>query len=706
MSGNRFEWKGPGVPLGVDNVIQENTGTTASGTSHVVTLPSGTATGNTVMVFFSCSLQPTLAAFAVVKNQFELWAEVYSDVGAGETSWTFTSLSAQTTAWYAVELSNVDPVEPLDASSSGNASVGNGGTLSTGTTGLNAGLSTVQFAVFGGGAHTSSSWAGYTNGFTEVADVSATSVGNGLAVARNFRDGSTGTFESTATLTTSSGASATYSMMLVFRAADAPIVAPLNTFAGFDWGTHGGGAASGSISMFGGVSSPGGTWGTNYLIQAGSARNSAYGLRIVQSAAAGYVRLGNLGGAYSAAAGFNVRVVSASGTPVVAAVVSNAGSALAQVVYDSSTSKFGVQCGTTGTVSWASTTTALNTWVWIDLRFKCTTSTWHAEWRLETGAGVYTDQAGADLTGQSVAKFVYQLQLGYAAAQTMTADFDDALLSAYYVAYPLGPHECRLLTVDPAGTPAVSGTSTNFSVFTANGTLGAWNAVNARNAVDEVPVTISAAADGVTQTAAAASDYMEFPMATYTLGPTEYVAGVRMMAAIGSGTGAGAGDIAVRGWDGTTETALASVSQLTPGSPTAITSTVPLWRCAMWQSTNGWTQAELDAAALRAGFSADATPDMWIHVLYLEVAIGQTRTSPLFGDLASAEVDPTRLGVVSVTMTAPDSGDASLYYETNTSPTTVPVTAGSAVTQQINAADQPTTNYVAAYWPPEGVPDA
>lgn len=688
------------MPLGVDNVVQENTGTTASGTSHVVTLPSGTASGNTVMVFFGAGLQPTLAAFTAVKTSGTLTAEVYSEVTAGETSWTFTTVSPTTTTWYAVELSNIDAVEPLDASSTGTGSIGNGGTLSTGTTGLDAGLNTVAFAVFGGGSQASTSWAGYTNGFVEVADVGGASTVS-LAVARNFQNGATSTFESTATLTTSSGAAATYSMMLVFRAADSPIVAPLAHFVGFDQGTHGGGAASGSVSPFGGFSAPGGTWGTNYLIQAGSARNSAYGLRIVQSAAAGYVRLGTLGGVYSAAAGFNVRVVSATGTPVVAMLASNAGSALAQVVYDSSTSKFGVQCGTTGTVSWQSGTTALNTWVWIDLRFKCSTSTWHADWRIETGANTYTDQAGADLTGQSVAAFVYQLQLGYAVAQTMTADYDDVILSRFYTAYPLGPHEIRLLTVDPAGTPTISGTTTNFSTFASNGTLTAWNATTARGAVDEVPPNISSTADGVTQTAAAASDYMQFPMSTYTLGPTEYIAGVRMLAAIGSGTGSGAGDIAIRGYDGTTETALATVSQLTPGSPTAVSSTAPLWRCAMWQSTNGWSQAELDAAALRGGFSADATPDMWIYVLYLEVAIGKTTTQQMFGTAVSAEVDPTRLGVVSVTATAPASGDVSLYYETNTSPTTVPVTAGSTVTQQVNAEDQPTTNYVAAYFPAE-----
>jgi hypothetical protein len=690
------------MALSADNFVQENTGTTASGTSHVVTLPSGTTAGNTVMVFFNANIQPSLAEFAAVKVSGRLSAQVKSEVTAAESSWTFTTGGSVTTAWYAVELSNIDAVVPLDASASGSGSIGDGGTLSTGTTGLNAGLSTVAFAVFGGAHTVATSWAGYTNGFEEVADVAAGASG-GLAAARKFTEGTTGTFESTATLTTSASAT-TYSMMVVFRAADSPIVAPLAMLAGFEWGTHGGAAAAGSVSMFGGFSAPSGTWGTTYLIQAGSARNSAYGLQIVQSAAAGYVRVGNVTTS-SATCGFNTRVVSATGTPVVAALASNAGSIFAQVLYDSSTTKFGVRCGTTGTVSWESGTTPLNTWRWIDLRFKCTTATWHADWRIETGAGTYTDQAGADLTGQSPGLSFHQLQLGYATAQTMTADYDDVVLSTYYVAYPLGPHEVRLLTVDPAGTPTISGTTTNFSTFASNGTLTAWNATTARNAVDEVPVTISAAADGVTQTAAAASDYMEFPMATYTLGPTEFVNGVRMMAAIGSGTGSGAGDIAIRGYDGTTETALATVSQLTPGSPTAITSTVPLWRCAMWQSTNGWTQAELNAAALRAGFSADATPDMWIHALYLEAAIGKTKTVPALGEAGSSEMtveyDPTRAAMVSATLDTPADQGATMRWTDTGGSGSQAVGAASSYTKQFNAADSAGVSVVEVESDPE-----
>jgi hypothetical protein len=698
------------VPLSDANFMHENTGTDgAAGTTHPVSLVGGDSTtaGNTVVVFMkSPGSTPTLAGFTNVKVNGTLYVLVKSEVAAGESSWTFTTVGTLTASWYVVELSNIDLVEPMDASAIGTGSIGTGGTLSTGTTPLNAGLSTVAFAMFGAGQTVTATWDTYTNGFEEVSDTTSVPP---LAVARLFTEGSTGTFECTATLTTAGGAATSYAVMVVFRAADSPIVAPLDIFAGMEWGTHGGiTSTTGTTQMFGATTlTTGGTFGTTYQVLAAAARNSAYGLRIVQSAAAGFVRVGTLT-SQSGTFGFNVRVVSATGTVVVAAVVNSAGSVFAQLMYDSSATKFGVRCGSTGTVSWEAGTTALNTWRWIDKRFKSSSSTWHAEWRIETAADTYTDQAAADLTGQSILSF-HSLHLGGNVSQTMTADFDDVCLSKYYVAYPLGPHEVKLLTVDPAGTPTVSGTTANFNVFTANGTLAAWNATNARNAVDEVPPTISASADGVVQNAVAATEYMEFPMSSYALGPTEYIDGVRMLAPAWGGTGTGTGTLGIRGHDGTIETTLIAASvSYDAGSPTAISTTEPYWQCAMWQSVNGWTQAELDAAVLRVGYSTDATPDMGVHAVYLEIAVGKTRTQTLFGDLATVEIDPTRLGVVSMTADAPvmGTGDTTLEYEVSGTPTTVPIAEGTSDTEQTNAVDQATVNRITLYWPPEPDPIA
>ena len=690
------------MPLTADDFVHENTGTvTTPGTSCVVALAGADSTtaGNTLIVFLTALVGVTPPA-GFIQDKFlavNLYVFRKSEVAAAETSWTFTTSTNSSFAWYVVELSGVDPVEPLDASATSGAtfaSTSNGGTRSTGTAPLNAGLNTVVFGVFSAiqTAGSTESWSNYTNGFEEVADVSP----NGdsayqLAVARNFVNGTTGTFSTTATLATSSASASTAALLVAYRAADSPIVAPLAHLVGFEQGTHGGiNSHTGVTSLTGaGFAVTAGTWGTNYLVQSGSARNSNYGLRVVQAGAAAYVRAGNINFG-SASAGFDARVVSATGTVVVASLTALTGGFLGQLLYDTSTSKFGVRAGNTGTTSWQSGTTATNTWVWVDLRVKVNSTTWRVEWRIETGTDIYTDQTFAELTGQT-ATAVYMLEMGANAAQTMTADFDNAVVSSYWVAFPLGPHNVKLLTVDPAGTPTVSGTSTNFSVMTANGTLAAWNATNARNAVDEVPPTVSASADGVVQTAVAANDYIEFPMATYAPTATETIVGVRMLAAAWGGTGTGTGTLGFRGWDGATETDLVPAStSYDAGSPTAVSSTEPRWQCAMWQRVNGWIQSALDAAAVRVGFSTDATPDMGIDAVYLEVAVGPVRTARTMdaedGVFAvDKRYNPNSAAPVSWLVTTPANRGATFAYTLLGTPTSTYVNPGSSQVVVVSA---------------------
>jgi hypothetical protein len=686
--------------LSIDTV-HENSGTgSTTGTTIVVSLAGADSTtaGNTMLFFLTSGAAvttplPTGAVAASIVGG--IYTYRISEVAAGLTSWTFTIVNAGSTvgyAWHVREESGIDPVEPLEVSANTSfGGVANGGTRSTGTTALNAGLDTVEYAAFGAtqAAGSTESWSGYSGDFEEVA-AGASNVGGAiaLAVARKVTSGTTGQFSSTATLATSQGTTTAGALILVFRAADSPIVAPLAMFAGFEQGTHGGitanPGATGTDLMGLLIVLHGGTWGTNYLIQAGSARNSNYGLRIVQTGASAYVTLGRLSGrAFSF--GLDARVVSATGTVVVAHFQSKF-----QIVYDTSTTKFGVRAGTTGTVSWQSGTTALNAWAWIDLRVKISTSTWRVEWRIEE-SGVMVDQAAAELTGQSTtATSNAPMHLGINAVQTMTADYDNVCLSSYWVAYPLTPHQIRLLTVDPGGTPTVSGTSTNFSRFTANGTLAAINAATAALLVDEVPVTVSAAADGVCQTAVAASDYIEFPMAAPTLADDEIIVGVRMLAAMWDGTGTGTGTIGIRGWDGTTETILIDTSvSYDAGSPTAVSSTEPYWQTAMWPSPNGWTQAEVDALALRFGFSTDATPDMGVHVLYLEYATRKARTDTVIGEAGSvvleSNVNPNTAGVRSLVTTTPSDQGTTLNWTDAGGPHTQPVAAASTDTQTLDA---------------------
>lgn len=598
------------------NVIQENSNTT-TGTSHVVTLGSGTTAGNTVLIYaFPSGFSAVPSGFVTDAGGGGGLVGVYrkSDVAAAETSWTFSTASSIDISWYVKEVSNLD-TEPLDVTSVGsNGSLVNGSTLSTGTTAQNAGLSVMVDVIFGsGGTGGTRAWSGYTNGFTEVADVSGTN--NGIAVATKYQDGTTTTFESTATLASSAGMSGV-ARLVAYRAADAPLAAPLAYLTGYEWGTHGGMGQGGIANPHASTLLPSGTWGTTYLVQSSSARNSGYGLRIAVSATTCSVGTPTFSGAATMTFGFNVRVVSATGVAVVAQATISGGNL--RVVYDGSTNKFGLQWST-NTPEYQSGTTATNTWVWIDVRCRVNSTSFHADWRIETGTNTYTDQTSpADFS--ATATTVAQIFLGAAGSSTLTADYDDFVVSRYYAAYPLGPHEVRIMV--PATTGAsVVGTSTNFSKFTANGTLAAWGS-DAGALLDEVPPTVSASSDGVVQTAVATSDYMEFPMSNPSLASDEVLGGVRSVISTWGGTGTGTGTLWLAVSDGTTETVVDSgVTAYDGDSLTAVSATYPIWRNKFIPApTGGWTPTAGNALVARVGKSSDATPDMGVSAVYLEYA--------------------------------------------------------------------------------------
>lgn len=701
------------MTLSASNLIQENSfEDTATATSRSVSLPGATTDGNTVLVFIATNdigTEPVAPSDWFLDldhggGGYRVWR--LPNVTGGASSWTFTMSSATMIVWYAVEVSGLDS-NPLDISAEGTSNPASGGTATAVNAVTTGGVSTMAFAAMqtvettSGHTYTLSGW---TNGFTERVDTGGPTA-PGLAVAMATSSTAT-TYTTTATLTTTLSPTATVMwLMIAYREAGTAIVSPLYHAAGFEWGHHGGGGTltgTGGVNMWGINSTPTGTWGTSYLIQTGSARAtpSVYGLRMVASASVAQVPHGTpTYGTSTVTAGFNTRVVSGSGV-VIVAELSGSGT-VAQLVYDVSATKFGVRAGTTGTIQYQGGTTALNTWVWIDMRVQANCATWTVDWQIETGTNTYTAQTSATLSGQNT-NTVSVFRTGSTTSQTMTADFDDLVLSRYPATFPLGPHNVRVLKVDPSATPTISGTTANFNTFASNGTLTAWNATTARNAVDELPATISASADGVVQVTVAASDYIEFPMETYTLGAQEVISSVRMIAPMWCTSGGGAVTAGFRGWDGTTETVLIAIgSTFNPAQPTAYATGAPLWRTRMWALDGGWTQTKLDAAAIRFGFATDIAPGL--EALYLEVAVGKTRTIHAFGAIADVDEDPSKLGVVSVTVTAPNlgTGDTTLYYEEATVPTSVNVTAGNTTTEQINAALEGDVNYLAVYPPHE-----
>jgi hypothetical protein len=373
---------------------------------------------------------------------------------------------------------------------------------------------------------------------------------------------------------------------------------------------------------------------------------------------------------------------------------------LLQFIYDTSTSKLGVRWntggapGTPGTATFQSGTTATNTWVLVDISmFGAKTVNKNMRWALD---GV--EQTALSTLVTSIGTYVAGVYIGQWAGfptQTVTADFDDWRVSTNKRDFPLGNQKVVLLKVDPAGTVVLSGTATNFQTFAgATPTLTAWNATTARNATDEVPPGLGASADGVAQVAAATADYVEFPMETYTLAANEVILSVR---AIMSGWAAGASNLGLRGWDGTTETVLFTAAD--PGFNNS--ATAPGWVSKRWVITPRWTQAKLNAATLRVGFGNNAV-DVGVHAVYLEVVIGTVTQTTLTGDLAAQSLDASgNNAMVSATVSAPVGYPTDLYYEVNGTPTTVNVPEGTTVTQVMDAPDATAINYVAVYPGPE-----
>jgi hypothetical protein len=487
--------------------------------------------------------------------------------------------------------------------------------LPVGPTGTLGYTGTLQLAVFTSVSATS--WSGYTNSFAELHDAGAVNAPS-HAVASRYSESTVGASLSAVQTVDDHQC---MGAVVVYQVADATFAESLVFQDGFERGTpYGMSNTTNPTASTRAASAVSGTPGTEILV--GSAYSagpwSTAGLRIVNSGLVKYVRWDSniLGVQRDLVWAFHCRVVSSTGL-VYLAEVDPSGNAI-RLLYDTATSKLGVRwLGQTAV--WQDGTTAPGTWVWIDWQIGHFGSSYRSmRWSIDGVA-----QPNPPNLPNRVPESVPSINLGAGGlVQTVTADFDDMIVSGVLGAYPYTKHHVRLLPVDPAGTSSVSGTAANFSVFTANATLAAWNAVNARNAVDEVPPTISASSDGVCQTITAAADYAEFPVAQYVITGPEVVTGVRAWAAAWSGAGAGSGTMEIRGHDGATETSLFPTGTAwLPGSATTGSSTVPPWVTAQWEQAGGWDQAKLDAAALRFGFSTDATPDMGVHNLFLEAAV-------------------------------------------------------------------------------------
>lgn len=475
---------------------------------------------------------------------------------------------------------------------------------------------------------------------------------------------------------------------IAFASLEAGRADPLDFADGFEYGITPNTAAPTTATRM--LDILNGTWGTQVAVSSAAPRSGTYHMRVTQSAAAGRAgqdtnTLGTSKDDGVLGAGFKIN--SSTGTVVLAEIAPASGTIL-QLVYDTSTTQLGVRWGA-GTIAYQQDTTATGSYVWVDLSadgFTGTTRT--ARWSLN---GQEQD-APANLTAQTASSLL-SITYGLNASQTVTFDVDDWCLSTSAGDYPLGPHNVRLLTVDPAGTVTADLSGAAFNVFTANGTLAAWTATGARGAVDEVPPTISATADGLVQVTAQGS-YVKFPMDTYTLAAGEVIDYVGAVFAL---------------WANSTQTAnielstatakifLSNATSFNPGNAAQPASaTVPTWVRGKWDISVGWTQTLLNNATIWVGNSTDATPDIGVHVIYLLVAVRERLVSRIYGpDDDGVTVDATRSGVGTIQsyfVTAGATRAATVSYVKDGVETSQAIDAGATatITTAANFIDQVT----------------
>jgi hypothetical protein len=628
---------------------------------------------------------------------------------AAESSWNVSETLAMPFAWRVYELSGVDnTADPLDALSTHTTATA--ATASTGTSGTTTAYDALVIGVLGArdaASGTGPTWSGWTNSFVEDGESAQAIAGGassvGMAVA--FKSlASIGTVESTATHSLSPTTAPVGGVVAVLAAAGSKRAASIVAHTGFEFGTAAGlttGLAAGSVLFDAMAGSP--------AVVATNPRTGSYCLELSASAATEYLEWATETVGVKATLVVRVSVLFPGSLPPGDVIVAQVGGGLPAgdtlLRFRAASSKLGVQVGT-GTEQLSATTVAADTWYDLDLRAITSGSAAATiDWQLD---GVDQTQAvGAAAGGASwVGVFV-----GWTVAATATVRYDDLAVSDIGGNYPIGDIRVHLLKVDPAGTVAVSGSSSNFGVMTANGTIGAWDATGARNAVDEVPPTIGAASDGAVAVTARATDYIEFPMETYDASGSASIRAVRVLLAIWAASGTAA-TCRVLGYDGTAATTL--FAEADPNADNSTTTTA--WIAKTFKPAGGWTQAKLDALAVRYG-SNDATPDNGPIVVYAEVVIQPAAAAERVATVqlvegrddlqatVDARLDPVSGGAITYDATVPaDGGDAVVDYLIDGTPSSATVTAGSVDTEVVDAPDGTTVTQVGIR-PAAGAPD-
>ncbi len=692
------------MPLSTSNIIQQNGGT-FTGTSGSATLPVATTAGNTVLMILAGTAGAVSASgFTSMKANSLIGVtgnHLWKNTAGGETSFTLSNGGSNLTAWVCLEVEGLDQSDPLDVAGASFA-IGTGGTLASPTSPIVSTYDGLVICSHAGEDLTSTTaptWSGHTGGLTELIEASGNngtiSIGLSVSTAITYT-GALQTWQSTATKTGGSGQNAS-SMILVLTAANAKRAADLEACTGFEFGTAAGIALGGGAGVHNQLVD--GVTGSPAVVST-SPRSGTYCLELASTAAAENVlwngpgatlfTLANVTNQCTLRFSFYFPTSLPAADVVLASLTPYVVSADAVVIrFVNSSSKIGVKVGS-GTEVFSDTTVTANQWISFDGAVDGRTTTHTFDWSLDyADNGARTEQTRATATATVVATG-WAVRLGWTASTTATVRYDDWAVSNKLWHYPIGNLQVLAITPDPSGTVTLSGTTTNFNTFSNNGTLAAWNATTARNAIDEVPPTIGATADGLCQVATAASDYVEIPMTT--VDAAAMGAAIRGVRAVACGWAASttAANIGFRWHDGTGELVLQGAADWQFDNST----TTPAWFARMVKGTTrqDWTQAKLDALTFRVGFSSDASPAIGVHNVIGEVAlrVGDiVRVTEVEGAFfVDVRYDPDSSAIIAFIVTTPaGTRGATFNWTVSGTPDSVYVPADTVHEEVIGATD-------------------
>ena len=380
---------------------------------------------------------------------------------------------------------------------------------------------------------------------------------------------------------------------------------------GFEFGTMAG-QITGTIGLrlFDDVS------GAPSIVSGG--RNGAYELRVNPSAStqyAGWLSTGVIGASKTVlVVSFAFKFSGALPTSdVIIAYLQNNAAADSALWFRNSDDKLMVlHNDTTGTAAVGPVIVA-DTWYHAQIRYNVAAATHTVEWEID---GVAQTQFNGGGTAGTLLAFAFGNMFGTA---TMDLRVDDVMFGTTSADYPFDDHKVVMLIPDTSATAALiaGATANSLARFTANATADTtFNSANVLAATSEVPPLIGATATGVCQRTAGAANAVEIPMTSYTLGAGETISGVRVVVCGWAGS-ATANNLSIRTFNGTTETTLLATSD--PGFDNS--TTAPAWYCKMATGADFNDQTQLNAMAIRLGYSTDIAPLPGAHAIYAEVAV-------------------------------------------------------------------------------------